>query len=121
MRQEVILLMLLDAKNRFHSDAFIAAGDQDSARAKAQNVLFPVLNRQNARNFVLVHNHPGDTTNPSQGDISFTGLIKVAAEYFEVNMLDHIIITRDRYYSFAAKGTFVPFSKRRNRKQPKQY
>ena len=121
IRQEVVMLMLLDSKNRFHSDAFISAGDEDKASARVQEVLFPVLDRQGVSQFVVVHNHPGDTANPSQADVTFTGLLQLAAEYFNLKMLDHIIITHDRYYSFTAKGTFVPFSKRRNRKTPNAY
>ena len=50
---------------------------------------------------LLFHNHPSSNIKPSQQDIEITKKIKTAAEYFDIKLLDHIILTRESYYSFA--------------------
>ena len=54
-----------------------------------------------ATNLILVHNHPSGKLLPSQQDIKVTKGIIQAAEYFDINVLDHIILSSDGFYSFA--------------------
>lgn len=53
---------------------------------------------------MLSHNHPSGNLTPSQADIDVTRRIKKAGESMDVVLLDHIIITKDSYYSFADEG-----------------
>ena len=53
---------------------------------------------------VLAHNHPSGNLKPSQADEQLTAKIKEAAKYHDINVLDHIIVTPDAYYSFADEG-----------------
>lgn len=57
-----------------------------------------------AHSVILVHNHPSGNLKPSEADIRITERIKHAMLLFEVNVLDHIIITNGSYYSFADEG-----------------
>jgi len=50
---------------------------------------------------ILAHNHPSGNINPSNEDIALTKKIKQALQLFDTNVLDHIILTEDSYYSFA--------------------
>jgi len=51
---------------------------------------------------ILVHNHPSGNIKPSKADIDITKKIKNAALFFDITVLDHIIITsNENYYSFA--------------------
>ncbi len=55
--------------------------------------------------FILIaHNHPSGETKPSDTDIRITKDIKEAARHADIGVLDHIIVTRDSYYSFADDG-----------------
>lgn len=54
---------------------------------------------QNVNNIILVHNHPGGTLKPSSKDINLTKGIQRACEIMDMNLIDHIIITRDGYLS----------------------
>ncbi len=58
----------------------------------------------NASGLILLHNHPSGMTSPSHQDISLTDKIKAAAQLFDINLLDHLIITRETYYSFTDNG-----------------
>lgn len=53
---------------------------------------------------VLAHNHPSGNTNPSTKDMMITRKIKEAMELLDCKVVDHIILTKDSYYSFADKG-----------------
>ena len=57
-----------------------------------------------ASSVALVHNHPSGNTNPSTQDISITKKIQTAMKLLDVNVLDHIILTTDGYYSMANEG-----------------
>ena len=54
-----------------------------------------------ASSIILVHNHPSGNLNPSIQDKKVTQKIKLACELLEINLLDHIIIAGNSYYSFA--------------------
>ncbi|MDR2955792.1 MAG: JAB domain-containing protein [Prevotella sp.] len=58
----------------------------------------------NASGIILCHNHPSGNINPSQSDNIMTGKIKEACKIMDISLLDHIIITPDRYYSYADEG-----------------
>lgn len=55
-------------------------------------------------NIILAHNHPSGNRKPSQADINLTKRIRQAGELLEVQVLDHIIVTDNGYYSFADEG-----------------
>jgi len=54
-----------------------------------------------ATGIILVHNHPSGSLKPSLADKKLTAKLKVAGESLDIKVLDHIIITEARYYSFA--------------------
>jgi DNA repair protein RadC len=58
----------------------------------------------NASSLIICHNHPSGNTKPSRADEELTKKIKHAAEYLDIKLLDHIIVTEDNYYSFADEG-----------------
>ena len=54
-----------------------------------------------ATGIILVHNHPSGSLEPSIADKKLTAKLKVAGESLDIKVLDHIIITEARYFSFA--------------------
>jgi DNA repair protein RadC len=59
---------------------------------------------ENAVNIVLCHNHPSGSLKPSRADEELTQKIKEAARFFDITVLDHIIVSEDGYFSFADEG-----------------
>lgn len=57
-----------------------------------------------ASHMILAHNHPSGNINASQADQTVTKRIKQAAEYMDIKLLDHIILTDSEYNSFADNG-----------------
>lgn len=58
----------------------------------------------NASAIILYHNHPSGNIMPSQQDKNLTKYIVRAADMFDINVLDHIIIAGHNYYSFSDEG-----------------
>jgi DNA repair protein RadC len=57
-----------------------------------------------AVSIVLCHNHPSGNLRPSRQDQELTNKIKEASQYFDIKVLDHIIVSDEGYYSFADDG-----------------
>ena len=58
----------------------------------------------NAQGVIVAHNHPSGSLIPSKNDIDITSSIKTACNYFEISLLDHLIIAENNYYSFKDEG-----------------
>ena len=57
-----------------------------------------------AEAIILVHNHPSGNCNPSPEDDRLTAKIKEAGKVLDIQVLDHVIITQNKYFSFADNG-----------------
>lgn len=57
-----------------------------------------------ANSVILAHNHPSGTLTPSAQDLEITSKIKQGLSLLEIQVLDHIILTEENYYSFADEG-----------------
>lgn len=66
-----------------------------------KRIIFKTAFENNAVAMVLVHNHPSGNLKPSPSDFENTEEIKNAGKLLQVQVLDHIIITENGYYSFA--------------------
>ncbi|WP_223557918.1 JAB domain-containing protein [Chryseobacterium lathyri] len=53
---------------------------------------------------ILIHNHPSTNLRPSKADMDITSKLKTACEFLEIKLLDHLIINKESYYSFADEG-----------------
>jgi DNA repair protein RadC len=59
---------------------------------------------EGATSLVLSHNHPSGNLHPSMADKELTHKIKIAASYFDIKVIDHIIVSDEGHYSFADAG-----------------
>ncbi len=57
-----------------------------------------------ASSLILCHNHPSGNIRPSQNDRVITNKLSDAAKYFDIKVLDHLIVSDNGYYSFADEG-----------------
>jgi DNA repair protein RadC len=53
---------------------------------------------------ILAHNHPSGNKNPSEADISMTKRLKEGGNIFEIQILDHLIVTEKEYLSMSDEG-----------------
>lgn len=57
-----------------------------------------------ASGIILVHNHPSGNALPSPSDIQLTQALKSFGAYIDIQILDHLIIAGNNYFSFADEG-----------------
>lgn len=58
----------------------------------------------NATVIALIHNHPSGNKNPSNEDRKLTERVRQAAKLLNINLIDHVIVAGNDYYSFADEG-----------------
>jgi DNA repair protein RadC len=100
LRKEVFKVILLDSRNRILGVLEIEEGTVNKASPMLREIFTKAI--QNfAVSIICVHNHPSGNPEPSKEDIIFTERLKKAGDVLDVEVLDHIIIGEDSYYSFA--------------------
>jgi len=67
-------------------------------------IIFKMALEELASGVVVAHNHPSGNLQPSQSDIDLTKKLKEAGKFLEVQLLDHLIIAGNKYYSFTDEG-----------------
>ena len=101
---ESAFIMLLNRANRVIGWAKISQGGISETPVDIRIVCKYAVDVL-ASGVILVHNHPSDNPLPGNADKVVTGNLKRALDVFGINLLDSIIITHDRSYSFADEGT----------------
>lgn len=96
---EKLIAIYLNSANEVIAFNYESEGDVDQAviypRKVAKNSLL-----NNATRVIVAHNHPSGNPKPSEHDIEITKKLKSALETIEIELLDHIIIGDEGYYSF---------------------
>lgn len=77
----------------------ISKGGTDTLIADPK-VIYAIALNCTAHSIAIAHNHPAGDNSPSPEDIRVTNRIKASGEILGVQLLDHLIITEDSYYSF---------------------
>ncbi len=67
-------------------------------------IMFKLAIENLATGIILSHNHPSGQLKPSDADIQLTKSIKEAGKILTIELLDHVIISNDGYFSFADEG-----------------
>lgn len=66
--------------------------------------VFKAAIADNATSIVLAHNHPSGDPTPSPEDVAITRAILQAGKLLDIEVVDHLVITRDRYISLKERG-----------------
>ena len=101
--QEVFAVIFLNQANKINHFDIISEGGITGTVADPRIILKLALQHE-AVSLVLCHNHPSGNLRPSRADEALTNKIKEAAKYFDIKVLDHIIVSNEGYYSFADEG-----------------
>ena len=67
-------------------------------------IILAVALKSLSTSIILVHNHPSGNLQPSQSDKEITKNLKEACKMVQIALIDHLIITKENYYSFADEG-----------------
>jgi DNA repair protein RadC len=101
--REQFLVCGLDAKNGVIGINVVSVGSLTLSIVHPREVFKPLI-LMNASAWLCAHNHPSGDVTPSQEDRVLTKRLREAAELMGITLLDHLILTDDRCYSFADQG-----------------
>lgn len=109
LENEVFMVVYLNTQNEVIGNEILVEGTIDQLYIHPRQLMMRALN-MSARGIILLHNHPSGTPSPSPADLQLTRSIKIAAEAMRLDILDHLIITRNACYSIEA-GELIPLER----------
>ncbi len=102
-KQEHFILITLDGASHIINTHTLFIGTLNQSIVHPREV-FATAIEDRAASIIIAHNHPSNTPTPSQADINITNRLKEVAKLVGIELLDHIILTKDSYYSFSDEG-----------------
>lgn len=103
LAQEEFWVLLLNQASRVIDKVRISRGGIDQTTADVRSILREAL-LQRATQISLIHNHPSGNPHPSTDDQQLTHLVQKGAQTMNIRLIDHVIITDGKYYSFNDEG-----------------
>lgn len=100
---EQFKVLLLNRANKVLGILDVSTGGVTGTVADPK-VIFVAAIKTNACAIIMAHNHPSGNLRPSQADIDLTRRMKEGGKLLEIQLLDHVIVTTEGYYSFADEG-----------------
>src|SRR2546425_10276411 len=94
-RKEHLISPYLDAQNRLICRETVSIGSLNTTRTHPREVLQPAI-VNSALAFILVHNHPSGSLDPSRDDVEFTRTMARAGELMGISLYDHLIVSQKR-------------------------
>lgn len=103
--QEEFKILLLNRSNQVLGVYPMSKGGVSGTIVDAK-LVFGVALKCNASSIIVAHNHPSGNLSPSEADKKLTQKLKKASEYLDIKLLDHIIITKEDFFSFSDNELF---------------
>jgi DNA repair protein RadC len=100
---EEFWVLLLNRANRVIKSMQVSQGGVSGTVADPR-IIFKSALEELASGIILAHNHPSGNLTASQADIQLTRKLKDGARLLDVQVLDHLILAGQKYYSFADEG-----------------
>ncbi len=106
--EEVFYLICLDSQLKVLYPALISEGTVKDALVHPRHVVEAAI-RHKAASVILAHNHPAGTVRPSSHDHAITKRLVQALGAIQIQVVDHIIVAGEQFYSFQREGTLPVF------------
>ncbi|GGE67971.1 DNA repair protein RadC [Pedobacter psychrotolerans] len=97
---EEFKVILLNTSNRVLGIVDISVGGVQGTLADPK-IIFSVALKTSSSKIILAHNHPSGNLNPSDADKRLTEKLKDGGKLLDIEVCDHLIITKHNYYGFA--------------------
>jgi DNA repair protein RadC len=101
--QEQFVVLYLNRANRVIGSYQLSKGGITGTIADVRLILSVAL-KTLASGLILAHNHPSGNLKPSETDIQLTNKVKQAAKLMDIEVLDHMILSSNGYFSFTDEG-----------------
>ena len=103
LEQEHFRIMTLNTKKEINFIREISKGTINMTIVHSREVFRDAIS-DNAHSIILIHNHPTGDPSPSKEDIKLTKNLLEASKIIGIDILDHIIIGDNKYFSFLEEG-----------------
>jgi DNA repair protein RadC len=100
---EEFWILLLNRANRIIRKSQISQGGIAGTVADPK-IIFKLALDELASGIILAHNHPSGNLTASQADLDLTKKLKEAGKLLDIQVLDHVIVAGQKYFSFADEG-----------------
>lgn len=101
--KEIFMVLLLNRANKVIRKCIISQGGVSGTVADPK-IIFKLALESLACGIILAHNHPSGNLKPSQADRDLTQRMKEGGRLLDMQVLDHLIISEQNYFSFADEG-----------------
>ena len=101
--KEHFLLLTLDGASPVIKQRIIHIGTLNQALVHPREIFKPAI-QDNAAGVIIAHNHPSGTLEASRADIQITQRLKEVAKLVGIELLDHVILSKEGFYSFSEEG-----------------
>ncbi len=97
--REHFIAITLDGSSRLINTHIISIGTLNQSLVHPREVFYPAI-KDRAAAIIIAHNHPSCQLSPSRADKQVTVRLKDAGKLIGIDIVDHIILSPDGYYSF---------------------
>lgn len=103
LEHEELWVVNLDTRNRVMSLVKLYQGSVNASQVRVAEVFRQAIT-DNAPSLLLAHNHPSGDASPSAEDIAVTRSIAQAGKLLDIDVLDHVVVTRGGFVSLKERG-----------------
>ena len=97
------MLITLDGASKVIEKRVIFIGTLNQSLVHPREIFRPAI-LDNSAGIIIAHNHPSGTLEASRADIQITDRLKDVSKLMGIELLDHVIISKNGYYSFSDEG-----------------
>ena len=101
-KKEHFVVFYLDTRNQEIKREIISIGSLNANLVHPREVFEPAV-KNLAAQIILAHNHPSGNSSPSKDDLEITKRLVEAGKILGIEVIDHIIVSKDNFYSFKDK------------------
>ena len=101
--QEHFITITLDGQSKVIEKRIVHIGTLNQSIVHPREVFRPAI-QDNAAGVIISHNHPSGTLEASRADIQITQRLKEVSKLVGIELLDHVILSKEGYYSFSEEG-----------------
>ena len=102
-KKEHFVVFFLDSRNQEIHREIISVGTINASLVHPREVFEPAVKHLSVQ-VILAHNHPSGDLEPSEEDLTVNKRLVEAGKLLGIEVLDHIIVTKDSFISFKEKG-----------------
>ncbi|MEG1214773.1 MAG: DNA repair protein RadC [Leclercia sp.] len=101
--REIFMVIFLDNQNRVLKHCRLFSGTLSHVEVHPREIVREAI-KVNAAGVILAHNHPSGRAEPSKADRDVTTRIMKCCQFMDIRVIDHLVIGRGEYVSFAEHG-----------------